>query len=130
MNFTCASCKRQFADDDPLTLCDNGKWYLFCSIRCKITFANLRVSNRICARELCKNKVPEGNRILCQDCYQAGNELREPGTWFDKTDHVRWEHGKQAVIKRIEGQVRVFSARDMTQEELRALVPSLQTVVG
>jgi hypothetical protein len=130
MNFTCASCKRQFADDEPLSLCENGRWYLFCSIPCRTTFAHSRGSNRICAREGCNHKVPEGNRILCRECYQAGNELREPGTWFDKIDHVRWEQGKQEVLKRIEGQVRVFSARDMTQEELRALVPSLQSVVA
>ncbi|UCG12417.1 MAG: hypothetical protein JSU72_18285 [Deltaproteobacteria bacterium] len=41
-------------------------------------------------------------------------------------DRIDWGRREQAIKVRIQDKVRVYGAQDMTQEELRALVPSLQ----
>ena len=84
------------------------------------------LTNRICAREGCNRKVPETNRMLCMSCYLRGDHLGEPDCMFNQTDRDNWRRGEQAVQKRIERQVKIYSAQNMKQEELWALVPSQQ----
>lgn len=83
-------------------------------------------TNRFCAREVCNNRVPKVNRMLCLHCYQRGDNLEESDLYFTERDNAHWQQKKNELINRIEGQVRVFSAQNMTQEELHSLVPSLQ----
>ncbi|UCG11916.1 MAG: hypothetical protein JSU72_15565 [Deltaproteobacteria bacterium] len=123
----CLECKTPLSEDDFAETVLRDDWkYFFCSVRCKDNYVHPNLTNRICAREGCGNRVPEGNRMLCLECHIRGDNLREPSTWFDETDRALWESGNKAMLKRLEEQVRVFSSDDMTQEELRALVPSLQ----
>ena len=84
------------------------------------------LTNRICAREGCNRKVPQSNRMLCMSCYLRGGHLGEPDCMFNQTDRDNWRRGEQAVQKRIERQVKIYSAQNMKQEELWALVPSQQ----
>ena len=64
--------------------------------------------------------------MLCLNCYQKGENLGEADTYFDETERARWERAERSLLKRITGQVRIFRAEDIAQEELRALVPSVQ----
>jgi hypothetical protein len=83
-------------------------------------------TNRICAREVCNNRVPEANRMLCPSCYQRGAHLGETEVSFNDTERAHWEWMQYALLRRIKEQVKVYSFQNMTQEELRLLVPSLQ----
>lgn len=64
--------------------------------------------------------------MLCLNCYQKGENFGEADTYFDETERARWERAERSLLKRISGQVRIFRAEDIAQEELRALVPSVQ----
>jgi hypothetical protein len=44
---------------------------------------------------------------------------------FGEAERAHWERIEQALHRRIEEKVRVYSSKDMSQEELRALVPSM-----
>jgi predicted dithiol-disulfide oxidoreductase (DUF899 family) len=70
--------------------------------------------------------VPEGNRMLCFNCHQKGNHLGEPEVSFDETERAHLNRMEREFHRRIQWRVRVYSSQDMTQEELRSLVPSLQ----
>ncbi len=82
-------------------------------------------TNRVCAREVCNNRMPKVNRMLCPSCYQRGNHLGETEVSFDDTERAHWKWMQYALLRRIEEQVKVYSSQNMTQEELRSLVPSL-----
>ena len=45
---------------------------------------------------------------------------------FDDKERAHWEWMQYALLRRIEEQVKVYSSQNMTEEELRALVPSLK----
>ena len=60
------------------------------------------------------------------DCFQNGESLAEPIGCFNESDNLRLKQGSEAARLRLEAQVRVYSAKEMTQEELRSLVPSLR----
>jgi hypothetical protein len=62
--------------------------------------------------------------MLCADCYQIGDFIGEPNICIDAEERARWNKAEQTVLRRLEGQVRVYSAQDMTQQELGSLVPS------
>ncbi|UCG11062.1 MAG: hypothetical protein JSU72_10870 [Deltaproteobacteria bacterium] len=131
MELICLQCKNPYANDDLDLLSSGEEWmHFFCSVTCKNDFVYPELTNRVCAREECNQRVPEGQRMLCLMCFHRGDNLKEPGMWFDVEDNVQWERGKQGVIRRLEEQVLVYSSEDMTQEELRALVPSLQMKVA
>ena len=66
--------------------------------------------------------------MLCLRCYQNDANLGERG-WFSLSDRTNWQGREQAIRMQIENKVRVYSAQELTQEELRALVPSLQEEV-
>jgi hypothetical protein len=83
-------------------------------------------TNRVCAREVCNNRVPKVNRMLCLHCYQKGDYLAESDLCFAERDNAHWQQKKNELINRIEGKVRIYSNQNMTQKELRALVPSLK----
>jgi hypothetical protein len=83
-------------------------------------------TNRVCSREVCNHRVSEANRMLCPSCYQRGNHLGETEVSFSDTERAHWEWMQYALLKRIAEQVKVYSFQNMTQEELRSLVPSLQ----
>jgi hypothetical protein len=70
--------------------------------------------------------VPEGNRMLCSACHKRGNHLEESEASLDEAERARWERLERELHGRIEGNVRIYSSDDMTQEELRSLVPSLK----
>lgn len=126
MNLTCSYCDKPFMHDEQvLTVCYRGWMYLFCSISCRDFYGFSRHTNRICAREVCNNRVAEGNRMLCSSCYQRGNHLGEPEVSLNETEIVHWRRMEQALHRRIEEKVRIYSSKDMSQEELRALVPSM-----
>jgi protein-arginine kinase activator protein McsA len=63
--------------------------------------------------------------MLCTDCYQRGNHLTEPEISFHDAETLHWERMERELQRRIEEKVRIYNSKDMTQEELRALVPSL-----
>ena len=127
MNISCAYCKKPLTQGgEDITVC-SGKWmYLFCSIGCRDLYGFRKLTNRICAREVCKNRVPEGNRMLCSNCHKKGKHLGEPEVSFGEAERAHWERMERALHGRIEGRIRIYSTQEMTQEELRALVPSLQ----
>jgi hypothetical protein len=64
--------------------------------------------------------------MLCPSCYQKGNHLGEIEVSFSDAERAHWEWVQKALLRRIGEQVRVYSYQNMTQEELRALVPSLK----
>jgi len=63
--------------------------------------------------------------MLCSSCYQRGNHLGEPEVSLNETEIVHWRRMEQALHRRIEEKVRIYSSKDVSQEELRALVPSM-----
>ena len=127
MHISCAYCKESLTQSgEAITVCSGERMYLFCSIRCSNLYGFKKLTNRICAREVCNNRVPEANRMLCPGCYQKGNHLGETGVPFDDKERAHWEWMQYALLRRIEEQVKVYSSQNMTEEELRALVPSLQ----
>lgn len=126
MNLACSYCDEPFIHDEQVvTVCYRGWMYLFCSISCRDFYGFQRHNKRICNREVCNNRVAEGNRMLCSSCYQRGNHLGEPEVSFGEAERAHWERIEQALHRRIEEKVRVYSSKDMSQEELRALVPSM-----
>ena len=64
--------------------------------------------------------------MLCSNCHQKGMHLGETEVSFDETERAHWEKMERELHGRIQERVRIYSTQDMTQEELRALVPSLQ----
>jgi hypothetical protein len=70
--------------------------------------------------------LPEENKMLCSNCHKRGNHLAEPEASFDEADRAHWERLERELHRRIEGNIRIYSSQDMSQEELRSLVPSLQ----
>jgi hypothetical protein len=63
--------------------------------------------------------------MLCAICYLQGDNYGEHQVViFDSRSREHWEQKEEEIIKRLEGQVRVYSAQNMTQEELSSLVPS------
>ena len=123
----CLECKRPFGPDKLILTVFRREWmHFFCSGPCKDNYTYPKLTNRTCSREGCKNKVPEGNRMLCLYCYHNEANLGERIAWFNATMRVAWEQREEAIRLRIVEKVRVYSAQDMTQEELRALVPSIQ----
>ncbi len=127
MNLTCAHCAEPFAGNDPLvTVCSGEIMHLFCSTKCRELYGVNTESQRICAREGCKNRVPKVNRMLCLNCHQRGSNFGEVDPSFDEKERAHWKQAETALVNRVNAQVRVFKAEDMSQKDLRALVPSLQ----
>jgi len=123
----CLECKRPFGPDKVMLTVFRREWtHFFCSGPCKDNYAYPKLTNRTCSREGCNNKVPEGNRMLCLHCYHNEANLGERIAWLNATMRAAWEQREEAIRLRILEKVRVYSAQDMTQQELRALVPSLQ----
>ena len=128
MSHSCAYCNKPFAQfKHAATVCSGGRLYLFCSNGCRDLYDGFRkLTNRICNREGCNNRVPEGNRMLCSACHKRGNHVEESEVSLDEAERAHWDRLERELHGRIEGNVRIYSSQDMTQEELRALVPSLQ----
>ena len=126
MNMACSHCKKTFIrDEQVVTVCSGERMYLFCSITCRDLYGFQGLNNRVCAREVCNNRVPKRNRMLCPSCYQKGSHLGEPEVSFDEAERAHWRRMEQALHRRIEEKVRTYNSKDMSQEELRALVPSM-----
>jgi hypothetical protein len=64
--------------------------------------------------------------MLCSNCHQQGNHLGEPELSFDEAERAHWERVERELHGRIEERIRIYSSQEMSQEELRSLVPSLQ----
>jgi hypothetical protein len=62
--------------------------------------------------------------MLCAVCYQIGDSISEPNVCIDMGERARWNKAEQTILRRLERQVRVYSAENMTQQELSSLVPS------
>jgi uncharacterized protein (UPF0262 family) len=62
--------------------------------------------------------------MLCAICYQIGDSISVQNICIDEEERARWNKAEQTLLKRLEGQVRVYSAQNMTQQELSSLVPS------
>ena len=125
MNISCAYCDKPLTQGrEVVTVCSGNRMYLFCSIGCRDLYGFRKLTNRICAREGCNNRVPEGNRMLCSTCHKR--HLAESEASLDEAERAHWERLERELHGRIEGNVRIYSSKDMTQEELRSLVPSLQ----
>ena len=127
MNIFCAYCKKPLTQSGKaITVCSGERMYLFCSVGCRYLYGFEKPTNRICSREVCNNRVQETNRMLCPSCYQRGNHLGETEVSFSDEERAHWEWMQYALLRRIEEQVKVYSSQNMTQEELRSLVPSLE----
>ena len=66
------------------------------------------------------------NRMLCPSCYQRGSHLGETEVSFSDEERAHWEWMQYALLRRIEEKVKIYSSQNMTQEELRSLVPSFK----
>jgi hypothetical protein len=64
--------------------------------------------------------------MLCSACHKKGNHLAESEASFNEAERAHWERLERELHGRIEGNVRIYSSQDMTQEELHSLVPSLK----
>ena len=127
MRSACTQCGEKFGWNKPTMVAWIGKeHFVFCSSKCRQEFLYPKRTNRFCVREVCNNTVPKVNRMLCLHCYQRGDNLAESDLCFTERDNAHWQQKKNELINRIEGKVRIYSAQDMTQEELLSLVPSLQ----
>jgi hypothetical protein len=127
MKILCAYCNKPLSQfKHAVTVCSGGRLYLFCSVVCRDLYGFRKLTNRICAREDCDNRVPEGNRMLCSTCHEKGNHLAEPEVSFDKAERAHWEKMERKLHRRIAKRIRIYNSQDMSQEELRTLVPSLQ----
>jgi hypothetical protein len=127
MHISCAYCKEPLTQSgEAITVCGGERMYLFCSIGCRDLYGFKKLTNRICSREVCNNRVSEANRMLCPGCYQRGNHLGETEVSFSDEERAHWEWMQYALLRRIEEQVKVYRSQNMTQEELRSLVPSLR----
>jgi hypothetical protein len=127
MSISCAYCNKPLSQfKHAVTVCSGERLYLFCTIVCRDLNGFKKLTNRICTREGCNNRVPEGNRMLCSTCHEEGNHLADPEASLEEAERAHWERLELELRGRIEGNIRIFSSQDMTQEELRSLVPSLQ----
>ena len=127
MSISCAYCNKSLSQfKHAVTVCSGEQLYLFCSIGCRDLNGFRQQTNRICTRGGCNNRVPEGNRMLCATCHEEGNHLAESEAFFDEAERAHWERLERELHGRIEGNVRIYSSQDMSQEELRSLVPSLR----
>jgi len=98
MNISCAYCKEPLTHSgEAITVCSGERMYLFCSIGCRDLYGFRKLTNRICARWGCNNRVPEGNRMLCSNCHQQGNHLGEPEVSFDEAERAHWERMDRAL---------------------------------
>jgi ribosomal protein L24E len=100
--------------------------HCFCSTTCRHEYFFLTLNSRTCAREGCDNKVPKANRMLCLNCYLRADTFGETVICFTNREKGNWQRKERELINRLEGHIRVFSSKNMTQAELRALVPSIQ----
>jgi len=64
--------------------------------------------------------------MLCSTCHEEGNYLAEPEVSFDEAERAHWEKMERKLYRRIAERTRIYNSQDMSQEELRTLVPSLQ----
>jgi hypothetical protein len=64
--------------------------------------------------------------MLCSSCHKEGNYLPEPEVSFDEKERAHWETMERKIHRRIAEGIRIYNSQDMSQEELRTLVPSLQ----
>ena len=128
MNNSCAYYNKSSAQfKHAVKVCSGGRLYWFCSHGCRDLYDGFRkLTNRICTREGCNNRVPEENRMLCSACHKRGNHLAKPEASLDEAERAHWARLERELHGRVEGNVRIYSTQDMTQEELSALVPSLQ----
>jgi hypothetical protein len=127
MNISCAYCNKPLSQfRHAVTVCSGGQLYLFCSIGCRDLNGFKKLTNRICAREGCNNRVPERDRMLCFNCHKRGNHLADSELSFGEAERAHWQRLERELHGRIEGNIRIYSSQDMTQEELRSLMPSLQ----
>jgi len=126
MKSACLHCGTNFNWEKPTAVAWIGEKLLsFCSTKCRHTFLYPQLSNPICAREGCYRRVPKDNRMLCSICYLQGDNCGEQEVViFDTSSRAHWERKEKEIIKRLEGRVRVYSAKRMTQQELSSLVPS------
>ena len=126
MRSACKQCGKIFSWDKPTVVARIGQeLHSFCSTQCRDEFFYPKLSNPLCAREGCYRRVPKGNRMLCAVCYLQGDNFGEHHVViFDSKSRAHWERKEKAIIKRLERQVRVYSAQNMTQKELSSLVPS------
>ena len=93
----CVECKRPFGWDDLTVTRSRDEWMsFFCSDRCKDNYVCPKLPTRVCAREGCSNRVPDGHRMLCLDCYHKGFNSQERIAWLDATDRIDWERREQA----------------------------------
>jgi hypothetical protein len=129
MKSDCLQCGNQYNWDGPTVVAWIGeKLFSFCSTKCRHEFLNPQLSNPICAREGCYRRVPKENRMLCAICYAHGDNYGEHHVvFFDSRSREHWDKKEKEIIKRLKGQVRVYSAQSMTQQELSSLVPSLNS---
>jgi hypothetical protein len=131
MTISCAFCKKPLTQSGgAITVCSGERMYLFCNTGCRDLYGFEKLTNRICSREVCNNRVSEANRMLCPSCYQRGNHLGETEVSFSDEERAHWEWMQYALLRRIEEQIKVYSSQNMTQEELRSLVPSLREEVA
>jgi len=64
--------------------------------------------------------------MLCSTCHEEGNNLARPEVSFDEVERAHWEKMERKIHRRIAERIRIYNSQDMSQEELRTLVPSLQ----
>ena len=128
MSTVCTKCGSELGSDKPPEIFNIGEEaYSFCGVKCVTEFIYPKLTKRICAREGCNRKVPEDNRFLCEQCFDQGDNIGESDVAIFYTENkANWKEREQQILERIRGKVRVYSSRDMTQEELRELVPSLR----
>ena len=115
------------SDKPPDAINLGDETYTFCGVKCITEFVLPKLTQRICAKDGCNRKVPKDNRLLCKQCYRQGENIGEQDVTIFHTEHrENWEEEERTILEGIREKVRVFSSRDMTQEELRELVPSLR----
>jgi len=126
MRIACLQCGTNFNWEKPTVVAWIGdKLFSFSSTKCSHAFLNPKLSNPVCAREGCDRRVPKEKRMLCTICYlQGDNYVEHHVVIFNTISRKHCEEKEKEIIKRLEGQVRVYSAENMTQEELTSLVPS------
>jgi len=126
MKSACLQCGINFNWVKPTVVAYIGeKLFSFCSTKCRHAFFNPKFLNPVCAREGCYRRVPKENRMLCAICYLQGDNFGgHEVVIFDSISRAHWERKEKEIIERLEGQVRVYSAQNMTQKELSSLVPS------
>jgi hypothetical protein len=125
MKSACLLCGTKFDWEKPTEVARIGdKLFSFCSRKCRHAFLYPKLSYSVCAREGCYRRVPKENHMLCAVCYQTGDSMGVPNICIDEEERVRWNKAEQSIMRRLEGKVIIYSAENMTQEELTSLVPS------